>query len=912
MAQVRIEQLTPTPVVITPKTDICCFEEVPQGTELAVIRQSTKEQDYPSNGQKLFMHQEITLHMPINADAIDTQVWGQLRGVQHLDLETPFQQNVVIIAPQNQINAIQKDQYFTRFPVVPAELLDNILHGEELQKYGVENPIGNQMGGLLIKGLLLDRVIRSKIIGQQGDWDVLYSSYPKGKSGKQPVRLAEPLAIEPTAFFSHMVTTTDLEQVSIFPDESLKNSGIEGGVIYKAFTKDNIWPTHRIMGRREFFDSIPLSTGEHTQNLLTILSAIDFARAYNLPIARVFDELGLQDEDLEPVGEMAYDYNQVLGVLAEVLFKKQKRLIDVNEQDFVDINRKLRVLKNPRLGEILPSLSRLIKYKIVDLHETAIVERTLYSKIWPTIPGSLLKIVPENLMIVDSLDPDDLIRETTQMVQTDPSDQEDDKDGRGLKQGIKVVPDGERETHLMEMQRAQVDYLNKRAKLRQLYLFNPQRFHPDAYEIRHFFEQGKGLISDTDIVAIEPMHKESQTGRPIADYVRKFFPADRFITGSNDQETLSTFEGFDGIVVHQDRILSFIKRKLAQEQGIIPWNAVPQEGSIPRQIINTKGDTVKALFLSGLALGIIQPDTQVMLLDSDWENVEGLEKYAPVEYLSGTLANQPPDKTFIMTLLARIGKERRNQVVLNALNNWSNKNGFQRLVSDNMRKIIWFLSGERVIPAKMIIDHPFPNGYSMEIWLDLLTSIHDIQDSDQTIAQVSTPTKKILKDSLPSKDWAMTMFCANMFDNMMSFWQELLSERINQLPENDKIQLKSLDALSTWERLQTDLMPQNWDSKILSKFNYQYGGMPMVLTTPSDAELDPQNAVLAPNQDWRNIDYVFSQDFLEPSVAELDDLQLIDWEGLVGYLTENLGIQIDPQKLENAWWRQRQKQRSGL
>lgn len=904
------------PLIITPTTHIGGLSPPPFGQSLDVIRSPVNPRRYPEAGQLLLAQETPTVFIPLTEDATEGQIYGALRFWQHLEPGDAFKKNVVTVVTDGPQRIIESSQAFNNRPVIPAGLLDNIIHMEELQKYGVTGDLGTQLGGLYIRALVFDRIVRARVLGQMSDWDIWYPKYPKTYS-KQPVHLAQALSDTPNAFYAQIVTPEDINAgVSIFPKREIAAKGTSdrpiGGIIYSAFTRDDLWPTHRIMGRREFFENIPLSTGEYTQNLLTVLAAIEFATAYGLPIAKVFEQAGLQSSELEPSGQMASDYTEVLNVLGDVLFANGKRLIDAKPEDFWEINTRLTLLNNSRLGQILPSLRHMTQKKgILNLEKLARVQRELYTRYWPAFPESLLKILPANLRQPDSPDPDDLIKVTTQMVQTNPRDQTNDiGDDDKLATGTRIVPQGERETHLMESQRATSVFIQQRAALRELYLFNPKRYHPDAYEVRHFFAQGEQLIKDTDIVALEPMHREPKTGRPVADYLRQSFPADRFITGSNDQETLDTFEGFDGLVVHQDTVLSFIARRSLQETGVTPWNAQLQEGRITRLIKNTKGDTVKALFLAGLALGIIQPETQVMLVDSDWENVKGLERYAPVQYLAGTLANQPPDKNFIMTILARIGKERRNQVVLNALNSWSNTNGFQRLVSDNMRKIIWFLSGERVIPAKMLLNHPFPNGYSMEIWLDLLTSLLDIRDPKQTIAQVGTPTKKTLSDSLPSKDWAMTMFCANIFNDMMAFWKTLLDERFSALTVEEQIRFKKdHDAYVQWEINQEDLMPTNWNSQVLTRYNHENGGMPMVLTTPSDAELDPQNAVTAPDQDWRNIDYIFSRDVLEPSITELDNLGLIDWEGLIKYLSEDLGIKVDQKKLENAWWKQRQRER---
>lgn len=902
------------PLIITPTTNLDDLSPTPFGESLTVIRSSTDPQHYPEKGQLLLSQETPTTFVSLTEDSTEGQIYGALRFWQHCEPGDAFRKHAVTVVTDGPQKIIEGSPVFKNRPIIPAGLLDDIIHMEELQNYGITSDLGTQLGGLYIRALVFDRIVRARVLGQMSDWDIWYPKYPKTHS-KQLVHLAQASSETPNAFYAQIVTPEDIKAgVSIFPKPEIADKGTRekpvGEIIYSAFTRDDLWPTHRIMGRREFFENIPLSTGEHTQNLLTVLAAIEYATAYGLPIAKVFEQAGLQNPELEPGGQMASDYTDVLNILGDVLFANGKRLIDAKPENFSEINARLTRLNNPRLGQILPSLRHMTKKGMLNLEKLARAQRELYTKHWPAFPESLLKILPANLKQLDSPNPDVLIKATTRMVQTDPSNQDNELDSSASLRGARVVPDGERETHLMESQRATMDFIEERTALRQLYLFNPTRHHPDAYEIQHFFAQGERLIRDTDIVVIEPMHREPKTGRPIADYLRQLFPADRVITGSNDQETLDTFTGFDGLVVHQDRVLSFINRRSLQEKGVTPWNAQPQEGRITRFIKKAKGDTVKALFLAGLALGTIQPETQVMLIDSDWENVNGLERYAPVEYLAGTLANQPPDKNFIMTILARIGKERRNQVVLNALNSWGNKNGFQRLVSDNMRKIIWFLSGERVIPAKMLLNHPFPNGYSMEIWLDLLTSLQDILDQKQTIAQVGTPTKKMLSDSLPSKDWAMTMFCANMFNDIMAFWETLLNERLNTLEVEKREKLKKdLDTYAQWEIAQEDLMPTNWNSQILARFNYENGGMPMVLTTPSDAELDPQNAVMAPDQDWRNIDYIFSKDVIEPSIAELDELGLIDWEGLVKYLTEKLGIQPDPAKLENAWWKQRQRKK---
>lgn len=914
MAVERLPYHPRLPLVITPATQLPDLEPVPFGDTLTVAR-SAPTGAYPENGQLLLATETPTVFVPLTSDATEGQVFGALRLWQHLEPGDAFKKNAVIVVTEKPQQLIESLPFFRDRPLVPAKLLDGILQMEGLQKYGVEQDLGEQLGGLYIRALVFDRVVRSKILGEMGDWDIWYPKYPKTYS-KQPLHLAQALAGKPESFYAQIITPEDVRGgVSIFPSKSVAGLGTEkkpvGGIIYSAFTRDDLWPTHRIMGRHEFFEHIPLSTGEHTQNLLTVLAAIDFATSYNLPIAKVFEQAGLQDADLEPFGEMAQDYKQVLDVLGEVLFVSGKRLIDATAEDYAKINEKLRGLNNPRLGEILPSLHTLLSKGVVNLEALAYAERYLYSRCWPAIPEGLPVVLPKNQRDPNALSTDKLITRTTNMIQTNPNDQKDDFEAV-RREGLQIWEEGERATHLIETNRLTREFIDLRTQLRRQFIFNMRRFSPFDQEIQHFFKQGVEFIRGTDIVALEPMHEEPLTGRAIADRLRELFPRNRFITGSNHLPTLETFGGFDGIVVHQDIILSFVDRETMRAQGIIPRNAQFESGKIGRHIINTKGDTIRSLLLTGIALGIIHPETLIMTIDSDWENVKGHDKYFPAHYLSGMMANQPPDQAFVLGLLARIGKERRNQVALNQMNRWTNLGTpFQRVVAENKKRIVWPLSGERVLPAYLIMNSPFPNGYSMEIWLDLLASIKDMTDPNLTIAQIATPTLKILTDSLPSKDWAMTMFCSNMYDYFMDFWERTVLSKFETLPEEQKGCLaKDTNAFLAWEQQQVDLLPTNWGPELLTAFNHRHGGMPEIITTPSDAELNPKGFTNAEIQHWENQDFIFSRDFLEPSITWLDENELIDWEGMVDYLINELGVPYDPVKLENAWWRQRLRERA--
>src|SRR3989338_9430734 len=89
-----IQRLT---TVITPATEVKHAPHLPYGDKFVIFRQTAGEQGYPTSGQNILIDEAATLHVPLSDGATETQVFGALKGVQHLDIFQPFQHHLISV-----------------------------------------------------------------------------------------------------------------------------------------------------------------------------------------------------------------------------------------------------------------------------------------------------------------------------------------------------------------------------------------------------------------------------------------------------------------------------------------------------------------------------------------------------------------------------------------------------------------------------------------------------------------------------------------------------------------------------------------------------------------------------------------------------------------------------------------------
>ena len=153
---------------------------------------STPNPIFPDSGTALIKREPPTMFIPLDDTALDTQIFGALRGWQHLDPgRNMVQEQPVVIAADKPAKLIETNGIYDHHPMIPARLLDGFLKLDELYaRYGVQLPSRNSeyLGQLLIKGLVFDRAIRSAVLGKIDDWNILYTKYPK--SNRMPPNIA--------------------------------------------------------------------------------------------------------------------------------------------------------------------------------------------------------------------------------------------------------------------------------------------------------------------------------------------------------------------------------------------------------------------------------------------------------------------------------------------------------------------------------------------------------------------------------------------------------------------------------------------------------------------------------------------------------------------------------------------------
>src|SRR3989338_1417269 len=188
------------PLIITPTTHLGDLSPTPFGQSLTVIRSPVDPQRYPDAGQLLLSQETPTVFVPLTENSTEGQIYGALRFWQHIEPGDAFRKNVVTVVTDGPQKIIEASPVFKNRPIIPAGLLDNIIHMEELHKYGVTSDLGTQLGGLYIRALVFDRIVSARVLGQMSDWDIWYPKYPKAYS-KQPVHLAQALSDTRNAFY---------------------------------------------------------------------------------------------------------------------------------------------------------------------------------------------------------------------------------------------------------------------------------------------------------------------------------------------------------------------------------------------------------------------------------------------------------------------------------------------------------------------------------------------------------------------------------------------------------------------------------------------------------------------------------------------------------------------------------------
>lgn len=720
--------------------------------------------DFPRRGQQLMSSGKvdglITLGPETSESAADAAVSRAY--AQHRP-GTAFRDNMLIIASDRPADMLESRG--ENWPIVRTEMLDGILKEEEVyRRYGAEFPLGEQTGALQLSAILMDRLIRRKLIGEQAPLNYLQTEQPTAT--RRLLWQAELHANNPQTLYVH--TEPGQKPLKKHPNTQPR-------------------PTSEVMAKAEFFDHVPLATGEHTPAITMLIAATELAQRHNLPIGKVIEAAGMRDEDVRFTLEMQEDYERFHRIKGEVLDAEGVTLTTATPVHIKRMNEKMRLY--PRLGQLVGSAYDLVQHGLVNLDQVAEVEKQLFARKWSGAPDILREVMPEHLMIPGSSN--DQVTLANRVITTAQGD---------IPRGVILPPDdlstikalhpnGER-TRAMEDEtlnygpndqeqfeaatRASNGYL----LFNEAYNYAPWSKEMDELRLRERVELASGNYS-----LMLPAHIERGVGGKAAAYYAGIMPPEMITLSSKDDTTIREAAESGINVIKEQDILNLIKWEEMYRHGFLPQEAAPPDDRVDvmdadpeteilirRSIDGTKGRTLNTIDQYDRARGI--NTSKRIMVDTDAQN-HGL--YQPAEFLMLPYMFGPADREIIGSLLAKTGDGRRNHTVFSEINQLCNSDDPRlQLLGTIMSQRVWQLTGESATTRRMWDENVAVLGYGFETFRNIWLADQVVKDPTRrkAFAQVANPeTKGENGDVNPVNDWVMTSVCAQTLAHVTDFYR---------------------------------------------------------------------------------------------------------------------------------------------
>ncbi len=722
--------------------------------------------NFPRRGQELMSSGKvdglITLGPYTSESAVDATVSKAY--AQHKP-GTAFRDNMLIIASNQPANILESRG--ENWPVIRTELLDGVLKEEEVyQRYGVEFPLGEQRGALQLSAILMDRLIRRKLIGDQAPLNYLQTEQPTAT--RRLLWQAELHANNPNTLYVHTEPSQKLRKKNEDPQPR---------------------PTSEVMAKATFFDHVPLATGEYTPAITMLIAATELAQRHNLPIGTVIEAVGMRDEDVQFNREMQEDYGQFLRIKGEVLDAEGVTLTTATSDHIKRMNQKMRL--HPRLGQLVGSAYDLVQHDLVNLDRVAAVEKELFARRWSGAPDILHRVLPENLLKPGSSN--DQVALAAQVIATAQGDEP-----RGV-----ILPPNDM-SHLQaingngERFRAMEHETLNNARSHQMafeqatqasngfLLYNEaENFAPWSEELDDLRRRERVELASGRYTLKLPAHIERGVGAKAAEYYAGIMPPEMITLASKDDITLTESAASGVNVIKEQDVLNTINWEGMYTLGILPQEAAhpldekmvvmgsdaETEAMVRRSIDGTKGRTLLSIDLYERARGI-HPDKKIMV-DTD---AKDHSTYQPAELLMMPQILGPADREIIASLMAKTGDGRRNHTVFSETNQLANSDDPRlQLLGALMSQRVWHLTGESVTTAEMWDKNVAVLGYGIETFRNIWLA--DQVASDPThrkvFAQVANPeTKGENGDVNTINDWIMTSTCAQTLAHVTDFYHD--------------------------------------------------------------------------------------------------------------------------------------------
>jgi hypothetical protein len=827
---------------------------------------------------------------------------GAANNQQYLCPGDSYRTRQIIIAQGSGADYLEHD--CVDWPVVrPEELAGILKENEVFRRYGVNFPLGDTQGTLLLSALLLDRLTRSKFIGEQAGINYWFTDGPKNT--RQPSWQAEVFALHPDVLYVQTAENPSDYQVFISQVEKQRDFD-PAKILYEAVKDKSLLPTHRVMARRRFFDHVPFTTGIHTQNLVMLIAATEFAQAYNLPLGQVLDAAGVPNAHLEPKSQMEQDYAALIEIIGEVCYRDGIRFMDATPDHFRQMNALMR--NNSKLGQLVPPIYTLIKDGFIDLDRVAEIEKRLFARNWSAIPEIVRRVMPPNMIAPNSTD--DPSQLAQQLIETSQGDKP-----RGVllppddyRKVTSLQQDGERKRALEHEARnvaegPQQRFEHASAEQTGLFVFNAsENISPGSPEMKILRERARGEFASRRYGFILPAHVERDTAGPITEHFASIMPRDLVVMVSKDDKTLEVAAGTGVSVIKEQNVLKLINWESMYELGILPTEdpdmllsmqqaeidhdgnlTAPQLSALRRTIDGTKGRTLLAGFLYLWAIGKRPP--MIGMADTDPRNIQS---YLPAETLTFPFVLPPANKRIIESRIARTGDERRNHTVFSAINRLRNSSDTTlALIGTILSANIWQLSGESIDDVDFWLNYPMTLNYGIETFRNLWAATRIARDNTHSLigVQVATPEKKDEDGTVsPINDWIMTSWCAQLIHHYADFYLQYGKLPIDFV-DSSKV------SIVDFTKIDFDDPNQN-PFYYLRLWNQLHAGRFDVITVPHDViGIEAQRKGNKPNVTVRK-----RREVLLPPLGMWEKLELIDFAKL--RTIRNYGRTLTPQETQ--------------
>lgn len=728
------------------------------------------------------------------------------------------------------------------------------------EKYGVRLPLPETAGTFGLGAMIVDRFVLTKMRDRAAAHNHVFSDL--SAVDEPPTKHAELIVLRGTQGID--VPYVQKSEVDI--DGFAPSSKEAQRILAETLVNGSLEPSNNVLARRQFFDNVPFSTGRYGQDLIAPIIAKEYAEAYGLRLGKIYEATGI-DINVTTAEEAAQDYEQLLKIIGSELYAKGLRLIDAGPEQFHLLNEQL--AKNPRLGQLLPSLHTLSRDGIINFDAVRLLEKKLHSKKFPAIPREITDFVPNHMVDADADDtPANVVSQLDEAIQGIRTQPETGAAHVKTDAIAAVDPNGNR---IREGDSQAIDEKVKKLDplYQGMYLFNREKKHIE--DVDGLLETARRFIRDEEIPIILPAYKEPK-GWDVARAASLLSPG-RVIFVSPDANTLSAAAPFSH-AIDQNEVLKYIDIAKLKELGFIPTGReVPLRG---------KGMTILLGLMWGIANGYVEPknqylahvDTDVINMDpasvyyhERGGNVSKRRPYRPLEYMAAALSQMPSSHHAVAVQPAKVGPPRKGEVKHPTFAEFANSDDpFLRKVGLGLGRVVWPSPGEAIVDGRLYMEGPWQvtTGFDLDRYFKAV--LWELRQEEQTgkptrdvFAQVVVPPDKIENGGVAEKnDWAEVNWATHVFSNALNFYRELAHDAqgrqdIQPLVQSLSEEQRGLLPKKIIQGLEPALVP-TFDLDHIKAFNEKFAGKQVRVLASESPEpyRDEQGGIIYPADEVYN------------------------------------------------------------